>query len=185
MGEDIFGEYLPKAIYEKILSCKLTVKSSINIMIVIIKHLAELKKLHMMEEEIEGEAWRILVRSSQKHFPVKHRKGILEKPQFGIRMAVFRLDQDTMLRKYNINFMPIFGKDDPLPLKLTRDSHTEDTLFERVHKPIRASLQDLTIGKYGVLSPEDRSYMKLIHNTCPRCLEQDEFAYEAEFGNVS
>ena len=80
--------------YEKIFAYKLAVKGSVNVMKVIIRYLTKLRKVNLSEIEIEAEAWRVLIWSSQKYFPSKKRKGILEKNMFGIRMAVFRLDQE-------------------------------------------------------------------------------------------
>ena len=41
------------------------------------------KNLNLNDLEVEAESWRILVRSSQKCYPPKKRKGILEKEMYG------------------------------------------------------------------------------------------------------
>ena len=53
-----------------------------------------------------------------------------------------------------MKYLPILGKDDSLAIQLVRDSHVENTFFDKVHMPVRVSLRDLTRGKYSVLFPE-------------------------------
>ena len=60
--------------------------------------LTRCRKLELTEEQIEGEAWRILVRTGQKYFPAKQRKEISEKIHDGIRVAIFILVDATILR---------------------------------------------------------------------------------------
>ena len=71
-------------VYEKILACKLTVRGSVNVMKVFVICLAKFSKVNLSKIKIVAEAWRILIRSSQKHFPPKKRKGILKKMVLGI-----------------------------------------------------------------------------------------------------
>ena len=136
------------------------------------------KKLNLNELELEAESWRIMVRASQKYYPRKKRKAILEKEMYGIRLAVLRLGPNKMLKNYNAKFLPLLGKDDPLALKLVRNNYVQDIFLDKVHLSVRASLRNLTRGRLGVLFPEGRSYVNLISNSCPRCLEQNEWAYE-------
>ena len=78
-----------------------------------------MKGLVLSDIELEAETWRIFIRSSRKYYPVK-------KMIYKIRMAVFSIDPDKMLRNCNTRFLPILGKEDPLALKLTRDHHVEN-----------------------------------------------------------
>ena len=78
-----------------------------------------------------------------------------------------------------MKYLPLLGKDDRLALKLVRDSHVQDTFLDKVHLSVRSSR-----GRLGMLFPEGRSYLHLISNSCPRCLEQNEWAYEQELGSV-
>ena len=67
--------------------------------------MTKLRKLGLTEEQIEGEAWRILVRTEQ-YFPAKQRKEINEKIHQGIRVAIFRLDDETMVRRFDSKMLP-------------------------------------------------------------------------------
>ena len=42
---------------------------------------------------------------------------------YGIRLAVFRIDPDKMLKNSLAKHLPLLGKDDPLTLKLVRYYH--------------------------------------------------------------
>ena len=79
------------------------------------------------------------------------RKGFPEKMVHSIRLVEFRLDPQKMLEHYNTKFLPILGKGDPLAIKLTRDSHVEDSLLQKIHLPVRTSLRNLSRGKFGIL----------------------------------
>ena len=65
------------------------------------------------------------IRSSQKFFPTKKRKGLPEREIYNIRLAELKIDPDKMMKLYNTNFLPILSKDDPPALKLTRDHHVQ------------------------------------------------------------
>ena len=67
-------------------------------------------QVHVKEE---AESWRILIRTSQKFFPVKKRKGLPEREIYNIRLAELRIDPDKMIKLCNKKFLPILGKDDP------------------------------------------------------------------------
>ena len=101
---------------------------------------------------------------------------------FGIRLPVFRLDQ--MLKNYNTRYLPLLGNDNLLALRLVIDNHVQDTFLDKVHLSVRTSRRNITRGLFGVLFPEGRSYLRLIFNTCPRCLEQNEWAYKQELRKV-
>ena len=90
--DDIFGGTLPKQTYEKLLTSEFSVQGCLNVLKVLIKYMVKKKKLNLNDIEVEAESWHILVRSSQKYYPPKKRKGILEKEKYGIRLAVFRID---------------------------------------------------------------------------------------------
>ena len=113
--------------YDSILAKILTFLGSFNIMKTMVKYLTKLRKLELTEELIEGEAWRILIRTGQKYFPAKQRKEIREKIHQGIRVVIMRFDDDIMVRGLDSKLLPILGKEDPLSLKLIRDSHTGNT----------------------------------------------------------
>ena len=84
----------------------------------LVKYLLKKKKLNLSDIEVEAKSWRILVISSHKYYPPKKRKGILEKLMYGIRFAVFRIDPDKMMKRYNAKFLTLLGKTVPLALKL-------------------------------------------------------------------
>ena len=86
--------------------------------------------MDLTEEHIEGESWRIFVRTGQKYFPAKQRKDISEKMCLGIRVVVFRLNEETLIRRFDSEIHPILGMKDPLALKLIRDSHTKHSISE-------------------------------------------------------
>ena len=65
-----------------------------------------------------------------------------------------------------------------------RDSHTDNTPFQKIHRPISSSIRSLTRGRFGALIPEARTYLKLIRSTCVRCFEQDGYLYDQEMGQV-
>ena len=134
--------------------------------------------------ELEVDSWRILIRSSQKHYPAKIRKGLLEKQIYGIRLEIFRIDPDKMMKKYNTRFLPILGKQDPLALKLVRDHHVENSFLDKVHLSIRTSLKNLSRGRFRIFFPEGRTYLHQMVNTSPRCLEQSEWCYKQELGKI-
>ena len=81
-----------------------------------------------------------------------------EKEIYKIRLVEFRLDPEKMVECYNTRYLPILGKNDPLALRLTRDSHVEDSFLPKIHLPVRTSVRNLCKGKYGVLYPNARSY---------------------------
>ena len=53
--------FLPKMVYEKIFAYKLAVKGSVNVMKVIIRYLAKIRKVNLSEIENETEVWRVLI----------------------------------------------------------------------------------------------------------------------------
>ena len=59
-----------------------------------------------------------MVRTSQKLFPAKVRKGLPERVIHNIRVVQFRLDPLKMNQNYDTTFLPILGKDDPLAIKM-------------------------------------------------------------------
>ena len=80
IGKDILGGALLKSTYEKLLT-------SLNVMKTIVRYLLKKTGLGLSDIELEAESWRILIRSSQKHYPAKIRKGLLEKQIYCIRLA--------------------------------------------------------------------------------------------------
>ena len=109
--------------------------------------------------------WRILIRTSQKFFPTKKRKGLSKREIYKIRVAEFRIDHDKMMQHYNTRV-------DPLLLKLTRDHHVQNSFLDKVHLSIRTSLRNLSKGRYRFLYPEAISDLHQIMNSCPKCREQ-------------
>ena len=51
-----------------------------------------------------------------------------------IRVAEFRMDEETMLKRFNSKILPILAKEDPLSLKLIQDSHTGNIPFQKLHR---------------------------------------------------
>ena len=166
--------------YDAVLANKLTMLGSFNIMKRMVRY--RLRKVKLTDAEIDGEAWRIL--SGQKYYKIKERKDIHEKLYKGIRVAVLTLNEKTMPEKYNSKRVPILSKEGPLSLKLIRDSHTGDTPFHKLYKTINSCIRMLTKGRFGVLFPGAKTYLRLIKNNCVRCTEQDGFTYEQELGDV-
>jgi len=112
----------------------------------------------LSDTELEDESWRILIRTSQKFYPAKKRKGLLEREIYNMRLAEFRIDLNKMMQHYNTKSLAILGKHDPLALKLTRDHHVQDSFMDKVHLSIRTSLRNLSRGRFGILYPEARAY---------------------------
>ena len=112
------------------------------------------------------------------------RKGFPEKMIHSIKLVEFRLDPQKMLEHYNTKFLPILDKGDPLVIKLTRDSHVEDSLLQKIHLPFRTSLRNLSRGKFGILFLDARSCLNQIVSTCVRCCEQAEYSYDQALGNI-
>ena len=137
---------------------------------VIVKYRLRKWGLVLSDTELEAESWRILIRTSQKFFPAKKRKGLLEREIYNIRLAELRIDPEKVMKLYYSKFLPILGKDDPLVLKLTRDQHMQNSFLDKIHLSIRTTLRNLSKGKYGILYPEARAYLHQIVNTCPKCL---------------
>ena len=102
---------------------------SFNSMKNFLRFITQFKKMELTEELIEGESWRILVRTGQKYFPAKQRKDISEKMCLGIRVVVFRLDEETLIRWFDSKILPTVGEKDFLTLKLIRYSHTRRLHF--------------------------------------------------------
>ena len=139
----------------------------------------------LSDTELEDESWRILIRTSQKFFPAKKRKGLFERKICNIRLGEFRIDPNKMMQDYNTKFLPILGRDEPLVLKLTSDRHVQDSFLDKVHLSIRTSLRNLSRGRFGILYPEARAYLHQIVNSCPKCLEQSEWCYQQQLDNNS
>ena len=182
VGEDIFGGCLTRTMYEKILAKRLTFQGSFNIMKKLVRFMTLCKKMKLTEDQIEGENWRILVRTGQMYFPTKERKEISKRMCLGIRVVVFRLDEETLIKRFDNNILPILGKKDPLTHYVIRGSHTGSSLFQKVHKPIHFSIRSLTRGKFRDLIPEARTFLKLIRSTCTRGFV--EFPVEAQISSV-
>ena len=94
------------------------------------------------------------------------------------------LCSEKMVKNYNAKYFPLLGKDDTLALKVVRDNHRETNFFDEIHLSVRVSLRNLKRGRLGVLFPEGQSYLHLTSNSCPTCLEQNEWAYQQELGKV-
>ena len=99
-------------------------------------------------------------------------------------MIEFRMDPQKMLEHYNTRYLPILGKRDPLAIKMTRDCHVEESLLQKIHLPVRASIRNLSKGKFGILFPEARNCLHQIASTCVRCCEQAEYSYDQTLGNI-
>ena len=136
----------------KLLNSKFAVKDCVKIMMVIASYVLSKMNIKLTETMLEAEAWMVMIRTSQKLFPAKMRKGFPEKMVHSIRLVEFRLDPQKMLEHYNTKFLPILGKGDPLAIKLTRDSHVEESLLQKIHLPVRTSLRNLSRGKFGICS---------------------------------
>ena len=149
MGENLLNGTLPKETYMKLLNSKFAMKDCVKIMMVIANYVLRKINIKLTETMLEAEAWRVMIRTSQKLFPAKMRKEFPEKMVHNIRLVEFRLDPQKMLEHYKTKFLPILGKGDPLAIKLTRDSQVEDSLLQKIHLPVRTSLRNLSRGKFG------------------------------------
>ena len=63
---------------------------------------------------------------------------------YGIRLAVFRIDSDKMLKILNTRYLPLLGKHNPLALKLVRDNNVEKSFMDKIHLSIRTSWRNLS-----------------------------------------
>ena len=122
----------------------------------------------MTETLLEAEAWRIMVRTSQKLFPAKVRKGFPEKMIHNIRVVQFRLDPQKMSQNYETRYLPVLGKGDPLAIKMTRDNHVEKSFLQDIHLPVRTTVRNLARGKFGILFLDARRCLSQIVNICVR-----------------
>ena len=120
-------------------------------MMLIANYVLRKMNIKLTETLLEAEAWRVMIRTSQKLFPAKMRKGFPEKMVHNIRVVQFRLDPQKMLEHYNTKFLPILSKGDPLAIKLTRDNHVENSLLQEIHLPVRTTIRNLSRGKFGIL----------------------------------
>ena len=81
----------------KLLNSKFAVKDCVKIMMVIAGYVLRKLNIKLTETMLEAEAWRVMIRTSQKLFPAKMRKGFPEKMIHNIRLVEFRLDPQKML----------------------------------------------------------------------------------------
>ena len=96
VGSGLCGECLPKEMYDAALAKKLTMLGSFKIMKTTLRYLARLRKVKLTYAEIEGDAWRILLRLSQTYYKVKERKDNHDKMYHGIGVAMFRLSENNV-----------------------------------------------------------------------------------------
>ena len=96
VGKSLLNGTLPKETYLKLLNSKFAVKDCIKIMMLIAKCALRKMNVKLTETLLEAEAWRIMIRTSQKLFPAIMRKGLPEKMVHNIRVVQFRLDPQKM-----------------------------------------------------------------------------------------
>ena len=135
VGDSILNGTLPRENYLKLLNSKFDTTHCIKILMIIVKYALRKMKVELTETLLEAEAWRIMVRTSQKLFPAKVRKGFPEKMIHNIRVVQFRLDPQKMSEHYDTRYLPVLGKGDPLAIKMTRDNHVEKSLLQDIHLP--------------------------------------------------
>ena len=110
---------LPEDAYLRLLNSKFAVKDCVRIMMVIVNYVLRKMGIKLTETMLEAEAWRAMIRTSQKLYPAKMRKGFPEKIIHNIRLIQFRMDPQKMLEHYNTRYLPILGKRDPLAMLKT------------------------------------------------------------------
>ena len=184
VGDSILNGTLPKETYLKLLNSKFAVKDCIKIMMLIAKCALRKMNVKLTETLLEAEAWRVMIRTSQKLFPAKMRKGFPEKMVHNIRVVQFRLDPQKMREHYDTRYLPILGKGDPLAIKMTRDNHVEKSLLQDIHLPVRTTVRNLARGKFGILFLDARKCLNQIVSTCVRCCEQAQYSYDQALGNI-
>ena len=73
-------------------------------MMLIVKYMLRKKGIELSDIMLEAEAWRILIRTSQKFFPATRRKWLPEKEIYKIRLVEFRIDPEKMVEFYNTRY---------------------------------------------------------------------------------
>ena len=84
----------------------------------------ELARIHIMasKEEVRKEAWGIILRTGQAHFP-EGVKEMAETEVQGIQTTNLRLASHTARSLYGTKYIPILGRKDPLKEKVMRKAH--------------------------------------------------------------
>ena len=120
--------------------------------------------------DINIEAWCLLLRCSQKHFPPVSRRGIAEQIINGVRCSDLRLGPAHHFDLFHNLAIPLLSHKDPVVSRIIRYKHisTNPAPLPDSHLIFKATCVALRTGNFSVLL-DHWSPVKQFINNCARC----------------
>ena len=122
------------------------------------------------EIDINLEAWSLLLRTSQKHFPPASRRGISEQTICGVRCTALRLGPAHHLDLFHNLAIPLINHKDPVVSRLIRNKHISrnPAPLPDSHLIFKLTCVAMRTGQFAVLL-DHWSPVKQFINNCARC----------------
>ena len=131
----------------------------------------ELSRIHIMasKEEVRKEAWGIILRTGQAHFP-EGVKEMAETEVQGIQTTNLRLASHTARSLYGTKYIRILGRKDPLKEKVMRRAHLAGPqVLRSVHNLQKTTMANVTSGELGVVWRDYKPNVKTYTRACGIC----------------
>ena len=140
----------------------------------------ELSRIHIMasKEEVRKEAWGIILRTGQAHFP-EGVKEMAETEVQGIQTTNLRLASHTARSLYGTKYIRILGRKDPLKEKVMRRAHLAGPqVLRSVHNLQKTTMANVTFllpvqehgGEEDINVEEDHEASPLWAARTPECM---------------
>ena len=131
---------------------------------------AKEKKIIIMQQFLEREAWRLLLMSSQKNFPFQQLEQYNMVEVHGIKCKL-TTNEPLAITLLGTDRTPMVSNKDPMSNLLLTKAHVRDThdSLHQIHSSTSTTLSKLMTGKYGTLLVNGEDSVKDYIKRCINC----------------
>ena len=144
---------MSKDFYDTLSMTKMEWRNAFRAITTCIVAMGKFRGYKIKEMNWEKEAWRMVLASSQEHYPISTGSKWIIRVIKGISCRVTRLEDEDAMMIFGTIMSPIISTDDPVLGKLTRLAHRGELENKgAMHRTNGSTIAHLRSGKFGITS---------------------------------